>query len=65
MKHTAMLAFGTFMADGALLAALSRMRYVLHGGLIPLIFALCAYALNAKDEMKAALEYFGVKYEDP
>ena len=44
----AVLAFGTVMGDGALLAALSRMRYVLHGGLIPLIFALCAYALNAK-----------------
>ena len=44
----AVLALGTFMADGPLLAALSRMRYVLHGGLIPLIFALCAYALNAK-----------------
>lgn len=44
----AVLAFGTFMSDGPLLAALSRMRYVFHGGLIPLIFALCAYALNAK-----------------
>lgn len=44
----AILAFGTVMPDGALLATLSRMRYVLHGGLIPLIFALCAYALNAK-----------------
>ena len=44
----AVLAFGTVMADGPVLAALSRMRYVFHGGLIPLIFALCAYALNAK-----------------
>lgn len=44
----AILAFGTVMTDGAVLAALSRLRYVLHGGLIPLIFALCAYALNAK-----------------
>ena len=44
----AILAFGTVMRDGPLLAALSRMRYVFHGGLIPLIFALCAYALNAK-----------------
>ena len=44
----AILAFGTFMADGSLLAGLSRMRYVLHGGLIPLIFALCAHALDAK-----------------
>lgn len=45
----AILAFGTFMTEGPVFAALSRMRYVLHGGLIPLIFALCAYALNAKD----------------
>ena len=44
----AVLAFGTFMPDGPALAALSRMRYVFHGGLIPLIFALCGYALNAK-----------------
>ena len=44
----AILAFGTFMTEGPLFAALSQMRYVLHGGLIPLIFALCAYALNAK-----------------
>lgn len=40
------LAFGSFMTEGAALLALSRMRYVLHGGLIPLIFAICAYALN-------------------
>ncbi len=44
----AILAFGTVMPDGALLAALSRLRFVLHGGLIPLIFALCAHALNAR-----------------
>ena len=44
----AILAFGTFLTESPLFAALSRMRYVLHGGLIPLIFALCAYALNAK-----------------
>lgn len=40
------LAFGSFMTEGAVLLGLSRMRYVLHGGLIPLIFAICAYALN-------------------
>jgi hypothetical protein len=42
------LAFGSFMTEGAALMALSRMRYVLHGGLIPLIFVICAYALNFK-----------------
>lgn len=44
----AILALGSVMQEGALLMGLSRMRYVLHGMLIPLIFALCAYALNAK-----------------
>ena len=42
------LAFGSFLAEGPVLMALSRMRYVLHGGLIPLIFVICAYALNWK-----------------
>ena len=44
----AILALGTVMKDGALFLTLSRLRYVLHGGLIPLIYALCAYALDAK-----------------
>lgn len=43
------LALGSVLREGALLMGLSRLRYVLHGMLIPLIFALCAYALNAKD----------------
>lgn len=42
------LALGSVMQEGALLMGLSRLRYVLHGMLIPLIFALCAHALNAK-----------------
>ena len=42
------LASGSVMTEGALLMALSRMRYIFHGGLIPLIFAICAYALNFK-----------------
>ena len=55
------LAFGTFMTEGPLFAGLSRMRYVLHGGLIPLIFALCAYALDAKGFwLKAAWVLTGV-----
>ena len=48
------LALGSFLQEGALLQGLSRMRYVLHGGLIPLIFAICAYALNFKGFWKAA-----------
>lgn len=42
------LALGSIMREGVLLMALSRLRYVLHGTLIPLIFALCAYALNSR-----------------
>ena len=48
------LALGSVMTEGALLMALSRMRYVFHGGLIPLIFAICAYALNFKGIWKVA-----------
>ena len=48
------LALGTVMADGAALMWLSRLRYVLHGGLIPLIFAICAYALDFKRGLKIA-----------
>lgn len=40
------LALGTFMTEGPLLQALSRLRYVLHGTLIPLIFPLCIHALG-------------------
>ena len=46
------LAFGSFLTEGTALLALSRMRYVFHGGLIPLIFAICAYALNFKKVWK-------------
>ena len=49
------LALGTFMTEGPLLLGLSRMRYVFHGGLIPLIFAICAYALDFKGFWKKAV----------
>ena len=48
------LALGGILREGAVLMALSRMRYVLHGGLIPLIFAICAYALDFKGFWKIA-----------
>ena len=48
------LALGSFMTEGTALLALSRMRYVFHGGLIPLIFAICAYALDFKGVWKIA-----------
>lgn len=48
------LALGTVMEDSPVLLAISRLRYVFHGGLIPLIFAICAYALDFKGVWKAA-----------
>ena len=52
------LALGSVMTAGPLLLGLSRMRYVLHGGLIPLIFLICAYALNFKGFWKTAAWVF-------
>ena len=49
------LALGSFMSEGVLLLAISRLRYVFHGGLIPLIFAICAYALDFKKGWKIAV----------
>jgi len=40
------LSLGTLMQGGPALASLSRMRYVAHGALIPLLFPICAYALD-------------------
>ena len=48
------LALGAIMTEGGLLLGLSRLRYVFHGGLIPLIFAICAYALDFKGIWKKA-----------
>lgn len=52
------LALGSFMTEGALLLGLSRLRYVFHGGLIPLIFLICACALNFKGFWKTAAWVF-------
>ena len=42
------LSLGTLMQGGPALASLSRMRYVAHGALIPLLFPICGYALDLK-----------------
>ena len=42
------LSLGTVLRDGPALAALSRLRYVAHGALIPLLFPICAYALDLR-----------------
>ena len=45
-------ALGTSLGEGALLTGLSRFRYVFHGALIPLLFPICAYALDFKKPWK-------------
>lgn len=52
------LALGSIMTEGPLLMGLSRLRYVFHGGLIPLIFLICAYALDFKGIWKTAAWVF-------
>ena len=52
------LALGTVMPAGGALIALSRVRFVSHGALIPLIFAICAYALNFKGIWKKLVLIF-------
>lgn len=52
------LALGSFLTEGSLLLGLSRLRYVFHGGLIPLIFLICACALNFKGFWKTAAWVF-------
>ncbi len=42
------LALGTVLPEGKLLEGLSQVRYISHGGLIPLLLPICAYALNMK-----------------
>lgn len=52
------LSLGTVLPLGGALKALSRMRFVSHGGLIPLIFPICAYAMNAKKGILRAVWIF-------
>ena len=52
------LACGTVLREGALLSALSRFRFVFHGALIPLLFAICAYALNFNKTWKTIVWVF-------
>ena len=48
-------ALGTSLGEGELLKGLSRYRYVFHGALIPLLFPICAYALDFKKPWKIAV----------
>jgi hypothetical protein len=48
-------ALGTSLGEGAALTGLSRFRFVFHGALIPLLFPICAYALDFKKPWKIAV----------
>ena len=48
-------ALGTALGQGGALAFLSRFRFVFHGALIPLMFPICAYALDFKKPWKIAV----------
>lgn len=50
-----MLAVGSIAQDGAAFAAFSRFRFVAHGALIPLLFPICAYALDWKKGAKTVV----------
>lgn len=53
------LALGTVM-DASSLRAASRFRFVSHGALIPMIFPICVYALNAKPLVRRIVSIFTV-----
>ena len=52
------IALGSRLGGGALFMALSRLRFVFHGALIPLLFAICAYALNFNKTWKTIVWIF-------
>ena len=52
------LSLGTLLPGGPALTALSRLRYVAHGALIPLLFPICAYALDFNKTWKTAVWVF-------
>ena len=48
-------ALGSALGEGSALRFLSRFRFVFHGALIPLLFPICAYALDFKRPWKIAV----------
>lgn len=52
------LSLGTVLPLGAPLQTLSQLRFVSHGALIPLLFPICAYALNAGKKLRTAVWVF-------
>ena len=52
------IALGSSLGEGPLFMFLSRLRFVFHGALIPLLFAICAYALNFNKRWKTIVWIF-------
>ena len=52
------IALGSYLGEGALFMFLSRLRFVFHGALIPLLFAICAYALGFNKRWKTIVWIF-------
>ena len=52
------IALGSLLGEGALFLFLSRLRFVFHGALIPLLFAICAYALGFNKRWKTIVWIF-------
>ena len=52
------IALGSFLGEGALFLFLSRLRFVFHGALIPLLFVICAYALGFNKRWKTIVWVF-------
>lgn len=47
-----MLSLGTVLSASPTLEMLSRLRFISHGALVPMLFPICAYALNWKKTAK-------------
>lgn len=52
------IALGSRLGEGAAFMFLSRLRFVFHGALIPLLFAICAYALDLGKTWKTIVWIF-------
>ena len=52
------IALGSSLGEGPLFMFLSRLRFVFHGALIPLLFAICAYALGFNKRWKTIVWIF-------
>ena len=52
------IALGSSLGEGAVFTFLSRLRFVFHGALIPLLFPICAYALNFNKTWKTVVWVF-------